>query len=156
MTFSFIDATPKHADYLATRLRPIDALEVACVGSTPERSLHLSLTLPNSKVLTAVDQQDTPLFMCGVSQSPEQPDMGVVWLLASKEIMKHKRHFLKMSMPIFDDFLKGYKALYNFVHKDNKTSIRWLEWCGCTVDKSQPYDVGGHPFYLLIKEAYDE
>ena len=147
-----VDAQQRDAIDLAPRLRAIDNLEVECVGSTPEASLLKSFTLPNTVVLSGI-ADDEVIFMCGVSDFPDNPEMGVIWMLASPNIRTHRKCVLKLSKPTIDKLSKPYKAVYNLVHKDNKTSIRWVEWCGFTVDKTVTYDQGGEEFYLLIKES---
>lgn len=147
-----VDAQQRDAIDLAPRLRAIDNLEVECLGQTPEASLLNSFTLPNTVVLSGVADKEI-IFMCGVSDFPENPEMGVIWMLASPNIHNHRKGVLKLSKPTIDKLSKPYKAVYNLVHKDNKTSIRWLEWCGFTVDKTVTYDQGGEDFYLLIKES---
>ena len=149
-----VNALQRDAVNLAPRLRDIDVLEVHAVGSTPEQSLLKSFSLPNTKVLSGVDSETKEIiFMCGVCDSTDDPDIGVIWMLASPSIHNHSRDVLKLSKPTIDDLSKPYKAVYNFVHKDNRTSIRWLEWCGFTVDKTKIYDQGGEDFYLLLKES---
>ena len=147
-----VDAQERDAIDLAPRLRAIDNLEVECVGSTPEASLLTSFTLPNTVVLSGIADKEV-IFMCGVSDYPDNPEMGVIWMLASPNIRTHRKGVLKLSKPTIDKLSKPYKAVYNLVHKDNKTSIRWLEWCGFTVDKTVTYEQGGEDFYLLIKES---
>ena len=147
-----VKALQRDAVNLAPRLRAIDNLEVKCTGSTPEVSLLRSFSLPNTKVLSGIADKEI-IFMCGVCDSTDDPDIGVIWMLASPSIHNHSRDILRLSKPTIDDLSKPYKAVYNYVHKDNKISIRWLEWCGFTVDKTNAYEIGGEDFYLLIKES---
>tara|TARA_B100001093_G_scaffold508707_1_gene571411 strand:- start:384 stop:845 length:462 start_codon:yes stop_codon:yes gene_type:complete len=149
-----IKAVERDAINLAPRLRAIDVLEVKAVGSTPKKSLLKSFSLPNTKVFSGIDlKTNEVVLMYGVCDSIDDPNTGVIWMLASPSIHKHKKDVYKLSKPTIDDLSKPYKTVYNFVHKDNKTSIRWLEWAGFTVDKSKVFDQGGEDFYLLFKES---
>lgn len=149
-----VEATEQDALQLAPNLRAIDNLEVAAVGSTPLNSLLGSFDLPQSKVLSGIDfNTEEVIFMCGISPSPVIEGHGVIWMLASPSIHKYKRDILELTLPTIDKLSEPFEAVYNFVHKDNLTSIRWLEWAGFTVDKEKTYDQGGEAFYLLIKET---
>ncbi len=151
--FKLQKALRRDAINLAPQLRPIDKLEVECTGSTPESSLLHCFNLKNSVVLSGVNDNNEVILMCGVSECPNNPENGVIWMLASPSIRKHRKDILKLSKVTVDKLSKDYKLVFNLVHKDNKTSIRWLEWCGFTVDKTKTYEQGGEDFYLLIKES---
>ncbi len=151
--FKLQKAIQRDAINLAPQLRPIDKLEVECTGSTPESSLLRCFNLKNSVVLSGVNDNNEVILMCGVSECPNSPDVGVIWMLASPSIRKHRKDILKLSKGAVAELMTGYKSVYNLIHKDNKTSIRWLEWCGFTVDKTKTYEQGGEDFYLLIKES---
>lgn len=151
--FRLQKAERKDAISLAPNLREIDRLEVECTGSTPEASLLMCFDLPKAGVLSGFNSDNEVILMCGVSECPYNPEMGVIWMLASPKIHEHSREILRLSKETIEVLSTEYKAVYNLVHKDNKTSIRWLEWCGFTVDKTETYEQGGEDFYLLIKET---
>lgn len=146
-------ALHRDAINLAPKLREIDKLEVECLGHTPEAGLLSGFSLPNAVMLSAFNPNNEIILMCGVSDCPTNSKAGVIWMLASNEIQQHKRDILKLSKSTLILLSNNYDYVYNFVHKDNKTSIRWLQWCGFTVDKSNTYKQGGEDFYLLIKES---
>lgn len=146
-----VDAHRMDAISLAPRLRAIDNLEVKAVGQTPEGSLMGSFDLPQSKVLSLLDDEEEVVLMCGSCQSEHDSDGGVIWMLASDDIERHKKDFLKLCTPVTAELSEGYKYVYNLVHKDNTKSIRWLRWNGFTVDDSVTYDQGGEDFYLLTR-----
>jgi hypothetical protein len=151
--FKLQKALHRDAINLASNLRDIDKLEVECTGSTPEASLLRCFDLPKSEVLSGLSSNNEVILMCGVSECPINPDVGVIWMLASPSIRKHRKDIVRLSKDTIDMLCVGYKSVYNLIHKDNKTSIRWLEWCGFTVDKTKTYEQGGEDFYLLIKES---
>jgi hypothetical protein len=147
-----VEAHPMDAIYLASRLRDIDDLEVRATGKTPEEALMHSFDMPKSRVYTGVNQDEEPVLMFGSVKCPHNDGVGIVWLLATNKLDDHKRDFLSICPENIDLICEGYKFVYNFVHKDNKKSIRWLRWSGFTVDTSKTYDQGGEDFYLLSKE----
>tara|TARA_A200000159_G_scaffold132348_1_gene129882 strand:+ start:23 stop:487 length:465 start_codon:yes stop_codon:yes gene_type:complete len=146
-----VDALRSDAIELAPHLRPIDKLEVEATGKTPEESLTNSFNLPKARVYSAVDSDRNVVLMYGVSQCPNNPKNGVIWMLTSELAQEHKKSILKLSKPKLKDLCTGFSNVYNLIHKDNKSSIRWLEWCGFEVLKNRVYKLGGEDFYLLIK-----
>ena len=146
-----VEALKRDAVSLASRLRAIDKLEVEATGDTPEITLARSFTLPKAKVYSGVTEDKNVVFMCGVSQCSQNPSNGVIWMLTSELAKDHKKDILRLSKPTIDDLCVGFKNVYNLIHKDNKSSIRWLEWCGFDVLKHRTYKQGGEDFYLLIK-----
>lgn len=151
--FRLRESIQSDAVSLAPKLRDIDKLECECVGSTAEISLLSPFTLPDSVVLSGINEDEEVILMCGISKCPVTPEMGVIWMLASPKIYNHRREIIKLSKPTIAKLSEGYKAVYNMIHKDNKLSIRWLEWCGFIVDKTRIYVKGGEDFYLLLKET---
>ncbi len=145
-----VDALQRDAINLAPRLRPIDRLEVEATGRTAEASLLSAFNMPNTKVL-AGKAGDKVVFMCGASQCLQNPANGVIWMLTSDLAEHYKKDILKLSKPTIEELSKGYKNVYNIIHKNNRTSIRWLEWCGFDVMKNKVYKQGGEDFYLLQK-----
>jgi hypothetical protein len=148
---NIVDALHRDAINLAPHLRDIDKLEVKCMGSTPEASLLSSFNLPKAKVLSGYDDADNVVFMCGVSQCSNDPRNGVIWMLTSDLAKQHKKDILRLSKPTIDKLSEGFDTVYNLIHKDNKSSIRWLKWCGFDVLNNKTYKQGGEDFYLLIK-----
>ena len=101
-----VDALPSDAIELASQLRPIDKLEVEATGNTPEKSLTNSFNLPKSKVYSGVDSDRKVVFMCGVSQCPNNPKNGVIWMLTSELAKEHKlRKLLEPLLDQYDDIL---------------------------------------------------
>lgn len=147
-----VEAHPMDAIYLAPRLRQIDELEVLSTGKTPEEALSQSFDLPKSKVFTGLDNEENPVLMFGSVQCPHNKDVGVIWMLATDELDNYKRQFLQECLPHIEEISNGYSHVYNLVHKTNTKSIRWLRWCGFTVDTTKIYDQGGEDFYLFSKE----
>lgn len=146
-----VEALHSDAISLAPRLRPIDKLEVEATGNTPEISLGRCFNLPKARVYSGVTEDRDVVFMCGVSQCPQDPSNGVIWMLTSELAKHHKKDILRLSKSTIDDLCKSFKNVYNLIHKDNKSSIRWLEWCGFEVLKQRTYKQGGEEFYLLLK-----
>jgi len=74
-----------------------------------------------------------------------------IWLLGTPEIERAGLVFLKKSRIFVDRMRKLAAVLENWVDSENAVSIKWLKWCGFTVEPAQPYGWLGrnfHYFYL--------
>lgn len=136
---------------IASNMREADRIEVkASSGLTPYESLKYSCDKSNFTVVVMVD--DMPIAVFGLSVINALTGLGTPWLLSSEEAMNHKREFFKLSPSIIQEMLSICPKLYNYVHAENKVSIKWLKWLGFTVE-SDPveYGVKGekfHKFYM--------
>lgn len=56
---------------------------------------------------------------------------GCIWMLSTDYIKTSPRQVVKLSREFIQDCIYfGYKRLYNRVHKDNKTTLKWLKALG--------------------------
>ncbi len=146
------DAIPDDAYLLAPNLRNIDCLEVKAVsGHTALEGLLSSFKVPNSKVFSIVQNDGEILGMFGVGDCSHGTGYGVPFLLASENLEKHSKEFLRHSRKWVAELEKDYSVLYNFIHTKNFVAMRWLQWCGFDVKKQMSYGIGKEPFYLFMK-----
>jgi RimJ/RimL family protein N-acetyltransferase len=47
-----------------------------------------------------------------------------------------------------------FPRLENYVHAKNKLSIRWLKWCGFTLDMEVPELINDEEFYLFWRNGH--
>jgi len=136
---------------IARNMREADRIEVkASSGLSPYESLKHSCEKSNFNVVVIVD--DTPIAVLGLAVISALTGLGTPWLLSSEEALKHKREFFKLSPPIIQEMLNICPKLYNYVHAENKVSIKWLKWLGFTVERNTvEYGINGekfHKFYM--------
>ena len=74
------------------------------------------------------------------------------WLLGTRAILKVQHEFLKQCHSYVGVMQNAYPVLENFVHVDNRASIRWLRWCGFTIDKEVPEVINDEDFYRFYME----
>lgn len=89
--------------------------------------------------------------MWGVGDLNVLAGIGAPWLLGTDAVEKHQRQFLRRSLEWRSELLKRYLILRNFVHAENKVSIRWLKWLG--FELSDPVEMNGHTFHLFELRA---
>lgn len=131
---------------MALNLRGIDALEAWELHKlSPTMAVNGSLYLSHKSYAVLVDGD--PVCIFGVQPESMLGEVGIVWMLATDDIKKINKTFIRLSKPVFLDLTKEYETVYNYVHRDNKISLKWLEWLGFDIQpviKAGNYAAGFH------------
>jgi len=121
----------KNIQYILDNLRPDDVVEMKTeYGENWRIVVEEYSKIYDLKI--ACDENGKPICMSGVV--PEENNIGIVWLLTTKEIENHYQSFLNEAKTEIDMWSKEYEVLCNVVHKRNKKAIRWLKWLGFKFD----------------------
>jgi len=136
------------ADDLAPKLREADLQEIqANLGEDPLIVLERGVAW-SDPCYAIVDEEDRPLALFGAVPDPHRAEVGMVWLLASDELVKHPFFVLRNSRKWIERLHRRYRVLWNFVDARNEVHIRWLKWCDFTfLRKVDAYGFEQRPFY---------
>ncbi len=148
--FSYFKLTTlEDIKYLAPRLRQEDKQEIlAGSGLTPYEALLIGFK--NSVVVfTIFNPKNKPVGIFGINNY--EKDIGVIWLLATKDLAKIQIAFLKQCREVVKFLNTKYKILWNFVDCRNQLHIKWLKWCGFKFLRKTNYGVLQKPFYEIIR-----
>lgn len=134
-------------------MRRADLDEVkATSNSDPVTALHRCVK--SSDLCATVEANGVPIAVLGLSVLNILTGIGSPWLLSTEQALNHKREFLRLSPPVVREMLQLCPTLYNYVHCDNKVSIRWLKWLGFTFsNKPIEYGVNNELFYRFEMRA---
>lgn len=114
---------------LAPNMRFEDKREVATMsGHTPEQSLCLAYLSSGIDCRSIIDSYGRVVGMYGASQV--DTNVGQVWMLGSKGLLKISREFLRQSKIEVNKMNTKYNLLCNFIDSRNEIHIRWIRWCG--------------------------
>lgn len=113
---------------IVSDIRLADVIEMSALGTTPEKAMIDSLKRSDWALTACVN--GVPVCMFGVAPRSVLLGEGVPWMLAANGLERIQRQFLKTSRPAIDAMLKSYPRLMNFVHAENRVTIRWLRWLG--------------------------
>lgn len=148
ITPKIIPATVEHAKHIAANLRDADCEELwASHLKKPEAALIYGVE--KSQVVMTGCADDEPVVIWGCVREGYFPNIGVPWMLASKELERPEVaiRFLRMCREPLVEFFKEYDILMNYVDARNTVSIRWLKYMGFHVKKeTRPYGALGMPF----------
>lgn len=148
-----IPADAAHIAPIAADMREADRREVwASHRHEPEQALAASLERSDLAWTCLVD--DVPAFMWGAArQGSLISRTGAPWLLGTEGLYAVRREFLKQSRFYVGMMQSRFSRLENYVHAKNALSMRWLKWCGFTVENGATL-INGEPFYLFWRNAH--
>ena len=82
-----------------------------------------------------VIENDVPIAVYGISKKPIN-GMYCIYFLGNKILdtnLKLQKEFLKRSNAIINGWLSTHECLFNFIHKKNNRSKRWLTSLGAVI-----------------------
>jgi hypothetical protein len=135
------------AEELAPKLRDADLREIqASVHDKPLALLQKGIKL-SEPCFAVVDGLDRVIALFGVVPDTEDEDVGLIWMLASDELVDHQTRFIRESRVWIEELQGRFPVLWNFVDARNDVHIRWLLWCGFSlVQRIESYGVEKRPF----------
>ena len=140
--------------YIADNMRAADAAEVwASNRFTPYGALLVSVEASDHLAMVVADGE--PIAVLGLKVHDILTGSGVPWLLGTESALKHKRQFFELSPPVIQDMLNQCPKLFNYVHTENRVSIRWLKWLGFEIEEAEPFGPEGELFHRFTMEKKD-
>jgi hypothetical protein len=131
--------------YIADNMRSEDVAEVwASSEYSPQESLDNGMENSDFSVIVMID--GIPSAIVGLAFVNKVTGVGVPWLLSSKNMLKHKKLFLELSMPIIKEMLEICPYLVNHVYMHSRLSMRWLKWAGFIIEEPIPNEITGALF----------
>ena len=134
---------------LADNLREADVEEIkASSGSDPRDALYRGLR--DGKAYVACLPNGIPVTMYGVV--PMVPQVGGIWMVASKQFHLVHRQFLRECKGALEDISRDYRLVYNFTDARNHVHHRWIKWMGFSIIKRhETFGHEGRPFLEFVK-----
>lgn len=138
-----------YIDYVLDNIRDSDTREINdAYGMTPKEAFK-DLSVNGRNIHVAVDVYGIPFMLFGSTMHIDQEGhyVGVPFLVATKDIKKYSKFLLSISKEQLEAMKPFYSYLINWVPTYNKKTIRWLSWCGfslqpagfCGYNKNQEF-----------------
>jgi len=156
-TWKILPARPEDIPAIAEDMREADRREVwASHRHTPIQALENSLVRAEMAWTCLIE--GVPAFMWGVCRMGSLLTLrGSPWLLGTNLFFRaHKalhREFLRQCPDYVARMQERFPRLENYIHSKNRLSIRWLKWCGFTLD-NMPVPINGEDFFLFWRDAH--
>lgn len=119
-------------------LRAEDRLELEDTPVQDIQSME-DLVLGDQCRVHVWDSDQGPMGLIGVTRTDE-PDVGIVWALATEASRSRMRYFIRQTPAVLDDLGQGFRVLANFKDSRNKQQISWLRRVGFTFINRHPVD----------------
>jgi hypothetical protein len=130
-------ATIQEACYVAKHMRDVDKHEIW--ASHHAEPMDAMVSGVKQSALSFTVAQETPILIFGVTSCSFASYRGILWMLATDQLYRVRYRFIRHGPLFVQFFLQKYFYLDNFVHVDNRLSIRWLKFCGATIEKAVPF-----------------
>lgn len=132
----FSAATVADARLLAEQMRDCDRREVLASGAkSVEQAVIQSVQMSLQSYAFWCDGH--LICIAGVSSKSLLCGVGVPWALGTDLMDQMPRQVLHYSPRMLAVMMCEFSELVNWVHAENKRSIRWLKWLGFTVQPAQ-------------------
>lgn len=151
MAVSFRDPVPSDVVLIAENMRAVDREEIELSSGLPPLEA-LQYSFEHSEYCQTMLLEDEPIGMFGVSKNSLLSSVGCIWFLGTADMHKVKKSFVFHALHYIKVFFNYADRLENYVWVGNKLSIRWLKWCGFTLDKPAPYGLKKALFIHFHKE----
>lgn len=131
---------------MCTRLRKEDEaeLEAATPGETIEDILLTGVMLAHR--VYVCDYFEDPVLMFGVQPHHEDPQVGVIWAVATPGIKHIRRLVVLHSKEWIRHLIGDFLFVTNMVDARNTTHIRWLQWAGAQFGRTVVHPQSGVKF----------
>lgn len=121
---------------IAENMRDADRLEIWLSNHMkPYEALRRSLEL--SDLAFTIVHDEGPIAMFGVRCQSVLGGIGIPWLLGTDRIKEVRRQFIYEGRRWLDVLQGDYMVLRNYVHEDNRVSLKWLKSLGFTIMDAQ-------------------
>lgn len=156
-------AAPGDVSRMASHVRPEDKDEWAAVAG-PNANTTFAERLKRAHALSrkcwaARDPANivaVPFALYGVCDTPDSPDWGTIWMVATPKVKRFARAFLR-DTPGRIQYIhdQGWypKGLHNFVDTRNKLHMKWLSRIGAIIPQGQVTSLSGVPFQYFRLES---
>lgn len=133
--------------HVLLNISPEDAAELTAAGLEPMESFLSGIS--KSVIVGLVIKDDAePVALFGCVPDTRQPNTGIPWMVATPEFRKHPRDGMALSRQVVGQMQEKFNHLHNLVHNEHWTVIRWLSWCGFTLELETPQGPNDAFFYF--------
>jgi hypothetical protein len=147
----YCESTLEDAEYLGARLRQSDIDEVtASTGKDP--GIAIKEAFLRSCMCWTAFKNGKPAAIWGAASSSALSSFGSPWMLGSDELNRSAIEIGRASRYYVMRMKQRFAILENYVDARQTKSIRWLRWCGFTLENPEPYGVLGLNFHKFWME----
>ncbi|MEF9601185.1 hypothetical protein O4J55_02185 [Paracoccus sp. PXZ] len=147
MAVTVAPITADVVDALLPHLRPIDRLELDCMGTGDARADLLRLAAQSRRCRAAYMDGDL-VCIFGVKPATALSYTGFPWAMMTRAVDRPqvRREFVAGSRVGVEWLGQDFRRLWNLVAEENLVARRWLRWIGFRFDAEKTVVLQGHRF----------
>lgn len=150
ISVKLVEPTHDILQYLADNMRESDVKELkASSGHDPLTVMVMGVQASEYSHVFAFD--DVPVGIIGLAILPQIPEFGSPWMVGTDGITKNPVTFIKLMKEEMSRMISVRQQLINYVHVENKESIRFLSLMGFTIGEPEVFGVAGELFRKFYK-----
>lgn len=132
-------------DFLIDNIREDDVIEIKAMCNLSVRDvLEDTPNLDKNAYVWEKDGKVIAIF--GVTPVDDRKNVGVVWMLGTTFFDNYFVTFIRECKNVFEQVVKDYDYVFNYVYTENKKSIEWLKMLGFKVRDAEPIGINGSNF----------
>ncbi len=147
------ESTLDDAVSLADRLRKTDVQEIYASSARPPHIAIREAFLRSDMCWTAF-KENLPIAIFGCAAPSTMSLVASPWMLGSNELDRAAIGIGRASLYYVNKMSERYDILENFIDARQKKSIRWLQWCGFTIEAPQFIGIHGEAFHRFWRKKY--
>lgn len=131
---------------LIDNIRPEDKVEIEALSEySLEDTIRASIQMQADAKAWVVEGKVACVY--GVVPHQDSDKTGVIWMIATDIFDENRTTFARGCKKVFEEMIKGYDYLFNYIHSANHVSIEWLQWLGFTICEPEQIGRQGETFY---------
>ena len=133
------------------RIRKADHDECyAALGRSAEEGLMQSFAASRMAWAAVTASETIAVFGCAAASL--LTDTGVPWMVGTDKVSEYRVSFARGGRRYTKKMKRVFSYLENWVDARNTLSLRWLQWCGFTIEPARPYGFEQRPFHRFYME----
>lgn len=149
----FDDSYNKKVRQMALDLRAEDFDEVFHLyGMNPYDVVMESWDMSSDRYVI-LNKHDIVVGAFGVRAVDMFNGIGIPWLLGTEGLNKMKKFFVKNSKLVLNLMKYNYSYLVNYVDASYDNAVKWLKWCGFTLEEAKPFGIFRLPYHRFYMEC---
>lgn len=151
--YTIKEATLDDAESIGLRLRWSDIQEIyATSGRVPHIAIKEAFLRSDMCWTGFID--DLPIAMFGCAAPSVMATIASPWMLGTDELDSAAIGIGRASLYYVQKMSERFDYLENYIDARQKKSIRWLKWCGFTIEEAEPKGRHGEMLHKFWRKKY--
>ena len=155
-----MDALYQNGEWSISAMAPEDLARIAAdirdedvreLRAASDKSIIDALmeSADHSAFCLTIKKNDKPLMVFGIAGYSLLASESCCWAVATKELKFSGSKFLRCSREVVAAVNRIYPVMSNYVGDWNHNALRWLKWCGFTIEPARRIGIHGEMMHRV-------